>query len=271
MTWLEVKKFIPNLLTLGNLLCGCFALVLLLGSKDLLESRGGFSELQNFSFSFKAGSRFTLIIIFIFIALFFDFFDGFLARLLGAQSEIGKQLDSLADMVTFGVLPGMMMFWLFRHYGLTAHESEQPFLPTILGALCFIIPLGACFRLAKFNIQEDTSGHFKGLATPAMTLFVIGVFSFFYFPKPKFITGFTPIVAQQILLILCLILSWLMISRLPLFSFKIKNFTWKDNWYRYLLIAISIPLIIWLELAAFTLSIPLYILLSFIAKKELID
>lgn len=261
----KIKVFIPNVLTLGNLLCGCLALILLLGSDNLLEQRGGHIHLGAIQSSLAICSRYTIIVGLIFTAMLFDFLDGFVARLLGVQSEIGKQLDSLADMVTFGVLPSMMLFWLFRAKGNLRNDLELEFLPSFLGVICLFVALGACYRLAKFNIDTEQAENFKGLATPAMTLFVIGLFHYTYIESPANFFG-----SQIGLLFISVLLSVMMNINLSLFSLKIKNFSWKCNWFRYLLLIISTGLILWLQLSAFAIIIPLYILLSIVVRKKIV-
>lgn len=259
----KMRAFIPNALTLCNLLCGCLAIILLLGSDHLLEKRGGLINVGSIHSSFAISSRYTIIVGLIFTAMLLDFLDGFVARLLGVQSEIGKQLDSLADMVTFGVLPSMMLFWLFRYQANVLNDLEVQFLPSFLGVICLFVALGACYRLAKFNIDTEQTGNFKGLATPAMTMFVLGLFHYTYIENPTNFLG-----SQIGLLLISVFLSLMMNVNLSLFSLKIKNTSWVDNWFRYVLIVVSIALLVWLKLTAFVLIIPLYIFLSVLARKS---
>lgn len=258
----KIKAFIPNALTLGNLLCGCMAIILLLSRTDLLD---GARSLIEERWSFLIGTRYSLIMALIFLAMLLDFFDGFVARMLGVQSKIGKQLDSLADMVTFGLLPSLMMFWLYRHQGNILNDLGADFLPSLFSVVCLVIALAACYRLAKFNIDTEQTENFKGLATPAMTLFVVGFFHYSYLVNPA-----SKLTSQITLLITSILLSYLMVSNIPLFSLKAKNLSWQANWFRYVLLAVSIGLLICLHLVAFALIIPLYILLSLIARKSFV-
>ena len=157
---MNIKKHIPNLFTLGNLFCGLIALLFV------------------FHGNFEATAFFVLL------GIVFDFFDGFLARILKVSGELGKQLDSLADMVTSGVVPGFVMFHLLENIlkekqnisinGLELEEllsNEVGYLPYV----GFILTLAACYRLAKFNIDTRQTDSFIGLPTPAMTLFVVSL------------------------------------------------------------------------------------------------
>ena len=140
---MSIKKHIPNILTLLNLFCGCIAIV------------------------FAADLKFDIAFYFVCLGIFFDFFDGFFARKFGVAGPLGVQLDSLADMVTSGVVPGFVMFCML---------SDNDFSTTnYLAYLGFIITLGACYRLANFNIDTRQSDSFIGLPTPANTLFIMSL------------------------------------------------------------------------------------------------
>ena len=142
---MNIKKHIPNVITLINLLCGCIALV------------------------FAVDLNFDMVFYFVALGIFFDFFDGFFARLFNVSSPLGLQLDSLADMVTSGVVPGFVMFHLLQ-------QSQNPLSNNlILPYLGFIITLGSCYRLANFNIDTRQTDSFIGLPTPANTLFIVSL------------------------------------------------------------------------------------------------
>jgi len=256
---MNIKQHIPNLLTLGNLLCGCLAIILLLEPNLLNDD---FTP-EHWGRELASGRYPNLIFALIGISLFFDVFDGLIARALNVSGELGKQLDSLADAVSFGVLPSLLMLYLFKesHKWGTFHNLEV--LPSSFSLICLVLALAAVYRLAKFNLLEDTSSNFKGLPTPAMTIFVIGSFYWLYSSS----SDGSYLIGQLLIIGLSIALSVLMISNLPLFSFKFKNFTWKDNWFRYLLILIAIPLLIWLKLAALPIIILIYILLSILFRK----
>ena len=151
---MNIKKHIPNIITLLNLFCGCIALV----------------------FAFQ--QEFLLAFYFVCLGIFFDFFDGFFARLFKVSSPLGLQLDSLADMITSGIVPGVIMFqMLLKSFGeeriisVSSWDNSVMILP-FLG---FIITLGACYRLANFNIDTRQTDSFIGLPTPANTLYIISL------------------------------------------------------------------------------------------------
>src|SRR6476620_61778 len=189
---MNVKKQIPNLITLLNLFSGCIALV--------------FATQRNFEMAFW----------FVCLGILLDFFDGFFARLFKASSPLGLQLDSLADMVTSGVMPGYIMFLL-----LSASEGADTnfaFLPY----LGFIITLGACYRLANFNIDTRQTDSFIGLPTPANALFIMSLPLVIQYSSVEFIT--TNLQCSRVLLIITFLSAYVMNAEIPLFSLKIKNF-----------------------------------------------
>lgn len=230
---------LANLLTLLNLFSGCMAVV--------------------FLFNYQV----EWVPVCILISLVADFLDGFAARLTKNPTDIGKQLDSLADVVSFGVVPGAILFHLlFQKY----ETSEIVFSLNRMYAYsvpAFLVTAGAALRLAKFNIDTRQSENFMGLATPAATIFVLGLLLItFYNPyglAEKVFTGkvlYGSIVALPIL----------MLIDLPMFGFKFKSFAWKGNEIRYLFIILSIGLLVAFKFAAVSLIIILYILIS-IAQK----
>jgi len=193
---MNIKQQIPNIITLGNLFCGTVATI------------------------FAVQGDFVNTALFVALGIGFDFFDGFVARILNVQGEFGKQLDSLADMVTSGVAPGIVMYQLFtkslnkntlNSYDVTLVETTTSFLP-YLGLLLTVF---ACYRLAKFNLDERQ-----------------------------------------------LLLSFLMISELPLFSLKFKNYGLKDNVIKYVFLIICVLLLIFLKFVALPVAIVVYVLFS---------
>ncbi|MDN5201535.1 CDP-diacylglycerol--serine O-phosphatidyltransferase [Fulvivirgaceae bacterium BMA10] len=227
---MEIRKHIPNLFTLGNLLCGC------IGTIEALHG-----NLINAAWLIWA-------------AAVFDFLDGFLARLLRTHSEIGKQLDSLADMITFGVLPSMIMFEMLNQV------SGILWLPYF----AFLIALFSALRLAKFNIDENQSNSFIGLPTPANALF-ISSFPFFVF-KENFFLG-ELIDLQWLLLIITVVFSYLMVANIEMIALKFKNFSWADNKIKFVLIGLSILLIAGLKISGIPIIIILYVSLSGISNR----
>ncbi len=182
---------------------------------------------------------------FIWAACIFDFFDGFAARMLKVSSPIGKELDSMADMVSFGALPALFM------YKLLDFESPFHYLPYI----ALLIAVCSALRLAIFNLDETQSDSFKGLPTPANALFITAIpfldFSFFDF-----------IHSPVTLAVITIIFSLLLVSRIDLFALKFKNFSWKDNKIRITFLLLSVLLLVSLQVAAVPLIIILYIAMS---------
>ncbi|RBW56763.1 phosphatidylserine synthase [Tenacibaculum sp. E3R01] len=236
-----MKKQIPNLITLGNLLCGTIATI----------------------FAVKGDFVGTAVLVIIGIGL--DFFDGFAARLLKVQGELGKQLDSLADMVTSGVVPGIVMLQLLvnaididavGYFGIDEYGRSGSNLP-YLGLL---LTLGAGYRLAKFNIDERQSDSFIGLPTPAMSLFVISLPLILEYSGYSF---FNNIVQNKyFLIVITVLLTFVMNTELPLFSLKFKTFSFKENIVKYLFLIASLILLVALKFVAIPIIILLYIVVS---------
>lgn len=225
-----IKKHIPNSITLLNAFCGCCALVCT------------FSE----QWLWVAG--------FVALGLVADFLDGAVARILHVESEIGKQLDSLADVITFGAVPGAIFYQLIDNELITQYTF---FNPSALPG--FLVTIFACYRLAKFNIDTRQSLSFIGLPTPAATMFVIGIMLIAHFDS----LGLRQMVLQPWLLYSCILgLSYLMVSELPMFSFKFEQFRWRGNEIKIIFAAISLMLIIVLREVALAFIILLYILFS---------
>ncbi|MBL7931089.1 MAG: CDP-alcohol phosphatidyltransferase family protein [Bacteroidia bacterium] len=240
---MNIKKHIPNTITLGNLLCGCLAIVK----------------------AFEGNLVWAAI--FVGFALILDFFDGFTARLLKVASPIGKDLDSLADMVTFGVVPSIIMFQLIKHgsdvYRLSAMQldniSETGFMPYV----AFIIAIFSCIRLAKFNNDTRQTGSFIGLPTPAnaMVICSIPLIAHDTYHSDTFIEM---MLNPVVLCVVSVVMSFLLIAELPLFALKFKNFSWTDNKVKYLFLLASVLLLIILRFVAIPLIILLYILISIV-------
>ena len=221
---MKIKNYIPNFLTCCNLICGCLGIVYCLEERSIPAAY------------------------FVWIAALFDFFDGFAARLLKVHSAIGKELDSLADVVSFGVLPSLVM------YKLIASSSSIPWLPYA----AFMIAAFSALRLAIFNVDETQRDSFKGLNTPANTLFITSL--------PLLSGSIASWLNQDWLLVLItVVFSLLMVSPIKFFAFKFKNFTWADNQSRFTFIGLSTVLLIIFQVAAIPLIILLYILTSLIS------
>jgi CDP-diacylglycerol---serine O-phosphatidyltransferase len=201
-------------------------------------------------------------------AMIFDFLDGFSARILKAYSDTGKELDSLADLVSFGVAPAMIIYKLLipAISNLPLHDSaNETSLSTILLYIPVFMPVCAAWRLAKFNIDTTQTTSFKGLPTPANAIAVISVVMALNFSSMSLLKSFTG--SPAALLAYTVILSFLMVTRLPLLSLKFKNLNFKGNEERYILIGLVLISFIIFGLAAALLIIPLYILVSVISKR----
>ncbi len=228
---MAIKKHIPNAITCLNLFSGCVACIM------------AFEGLYVWAF------------VWIMIAAVFDFLDGFAARLLNAYSAIGKELDSLADVISFGLAPGMMIFFFLR--SITFDYPSGGYIPYF----AFLIPVFSALRLAKFNIDTRQTESFLGLPVPANAIFwasmVAGTF--------EYTSGYR-LIYITVLLILVVIFSLLLVSEIPMFSLKVKNLSWKDNKYQYILILSILVAVFFLKIAGFGVGILIYIFISFYKK-----
>jgi CDP-diacylglycerol--serine O-phosphatidyltransferase len=227
---MNIKKYIPNFLTLLNLFCGCISLVMV--------------SIERFEYAFY----------FVCLGILFDFFDGFLARKFGVSGPLGVQLDSLADMVTSGVVPGFVMVKLFVIQGCFAEIGFYQ-----LSYLGFLITLGACYRLAKFNIDVRQSENFIGLPTPANALFISSLPMVLTVPDNILIAFFTKI---EVLVCITILSVYVMNAEIPLFSLKIKNFSFAKYKLQIGFLIASLIMIAALQFLAVPLIIISYVLLS---------
>ena len=231
-----MKKQIPNLLTSLNLFSGCIAAVMIFRN------------------------RLDVAAYFVLLAAFFDLLDGMIARRVGSNPDFGKQIDSLADMVTFGFIPGAILFKLLQMSGLNNFISNEE-VRRVVQFLPFVLTVFSAIRLAKFNLDTRQSVSFIGLPTPACTLVVISL-PLILIQLPGQFDNL--ILNPLFILILTGILSWLLIAELPLFSLKFKKFDFKTNAFQYILIICSAILIAIFNLASIPIIIILYVLLSII-------
>ena len=250
-----MKKHIPNAITCLNLFTGCVGIYIVFQGTYQSDST---SDLYNLEFAAYL----------VFLAAIFDFLDGMLARLLRAYSEIGKQLDSLADMVSFGVLPGAIMFKLMQK-SLLIDPTTTLTQTEILPFAAFIIIIFSALRLAKFNIDTRQTSTFIGLPTPANTILICSL-PLILAADQFNLAGF--ILNYYTLLFLSLLLSYMLVAEIPLFALKFKNLSWKDNSLRFIFILMAVALLFILKFAAIPVIIVLYVLLSVFAnsKPELI-
>ena len=250
---MKLIRQIPNLMTLCNLLCGCLGIIFALQAQDLkvsYEEKTGIPHLY-------IDDSLALSCYFIFIAAVFDFFDGLVARWLKADSAMGVQLDSLADMVSFGVFPGIILYKLLTYASISHSDALQE--PSALHYVALLIPAAACWRLARFNLSAEHSGNFKGLPSPANGLFMATLPLIYHFNSAGLMNM---ILNPWVLVAVCLLFSYLMISGIPMFSFKIKSAGWKGNEIRILFLLASVALIGVFHVAGLAAAILLYILLS---------
>ena len=234
---MNIKKHIPNTITLLNLLSGCIALV------------------------FAVESDFKMAFYFVCLGIFLDFFDGFFARLFKVSGPLGLQLDSLADMVTSGVVPGLGMFYLLSN---SQHEVS------FYGALPyfgFIITLGSCYRLANFNIDTRQTDSFIGLPTPANALFILSLPLVLKYSNSLVV--FEILTNQWVLLAITLFSAYILNAEIPLFSLKIKDFTFKKNALQIVFLSLSILLLLFFQYLGIPLVIIAYVLLSVVNNKFL--
>jgi len=229
-----MKKSIPNFITCLNLFTGCVAIYI----------------------AFQGNLEFAAYLVV--VAAAFDFLDGLVARLLQAYSEIGKQLDSLADMVSFGVLPGVIMFQLMKKSAIADPDTSLTAVE-LFPFSAFIIVIFSALRLAKFNIDTRQTSSFIGLPTPANTLFVSSLP--FILTADQYNLG-QYFMNQYVLLGLSVLLCYMLVAEIPLFALKFKNLSWKENSVRFIFLLLSIPLLFILKFAAIPVIIILYVLLS---------
>jgi CDP-diacylglycerol--serine O-phosphatidyltransferase len=266
-----IKKQIPNIVTSLNLLCGFLGIISLHGY-----------------FTGAGLPNNNIVIYLMFAAAFFDFVDGFVARALKVDSELGKQLDSLADVVTFGVLPGLLMFIaISESINCYLHLNPRFFVENIINYVngeeqwlkylnrkdvnpsgfnlvyllpALLVPILSAFRLAKFNIDTRQSHSFIGLPTPANGLFLATVYYVIQHNSYGAANCFHP----ALLAGLVFVFAVLLVAPIPLFAMKFKAFTWKGNEVRFIFLAMAITLLAIFQLAAFPIVIILYILTSII-------
>ena len=227
---MTVKRHIPNFITILNLLCGCAAIV------------------------YIANNDFQTPFYLVCLGIFFDFFDGFFARLFKVSSPLGLQLDSLADMVTSGVVPGFLMYKIIlNEYSFIQHQY--------LAFAGFVITAGACYRLANFNIDERQTDHFIGLPTPANALFFMSI-PFWMSDLAIYFKSVSDLQLTLFFVSTCFVSAFLMNSEIALFSLKIKNFSFQKYKLQILFALLCTVLLVLLQVVAVPMIIVLYVLVS---------
>lgn len=238
-----MKKYIPNSLTSLNLFCGVLSILLI------------------------TREEYTIATYFFLSSLIFDFFDGFTARILKVKSNLGLQLDSLADIVSFGIAPALIIYNLMFKALTSENYSYKLFLIgdtniPIKATFSFILAVYSGIRLAKFNIDSRQSDSFIGLPTPANSIFIYSLpLILIYYPNSFFaeiITSYT------FLLVLTLTLSFLLVAEIRLFSLKIKDLSLKKNKFIFIFLLTTLILISWLKLLSIPLIVIIYIVISII-------
>lgn len=226
---MQIKQYIPNALTCANLVCGCLGII------EVLEGNLVWAPYL------------------IWLAAIFDFFDGFAARTLKVSSPIGGELDSLADMVTFGVLPSLVLFAMLR----------EAAVPAWVPYLALVVAIFSALRLAKFNVDTRQTTSFIGVPTPANAL-LISAFPLIVQRHPDWSFMHHP----AFLLVVAFGMSYLLVAEIPLFALKFKNFGWQHNQVKYIFLVLSLLLIIFFTFVAIPLIIILYVLLSLFNKEH---
>lgn len=221
---MNLLRHVPNALTSANLICGCLGILCV--------------------FNYPIESAY-----FVWAACVFDFFDGFAARMLKVSSPIGKELDSLADVVSFGVLPAMAMYrWIEQN----AESGWMQY-------LAIMIAVFSALRLAKFNIDENQSDSFMGVPTPANALFLTGLV---FLPESLRIVVFT----GPVLLGITILFSLLLVTPIHLFALKFKNFKWQGNEIRFAFLGLAVLLIVFFHAGALPFIILSYIIISLVSR-----
>ena len=230
-----VTKHIPNTLTSCNLISGCIAIV------------------------FALNANFSMALTFIVVGAVFDFFDGMSARLLGVSSPIGKELDSLADVITFGVAPSSMIYTLLLTLSKSGWNETLAF---AIPYVAFVMAAFSALRLAKFNLDERQTTSFIGLPTPANALFwgalIVGNENVFD-EKSYYI---------YLLIILVFVSSWLLVAEIPMFALKFKHWGWRDNKVKYVFLISCLPILLIFGISGISVIIAWYICLSFLTTKK---
>ncbi|MBD1259119.1 CDP-alcohol phosphatidyltransferase family protein [Maribacter polysiphoniae] len=242
-----MKRHIPNLITLMNVFCGSVATV------------------------FAVLNQLELAAFFVFLGIIFDFFDGMAARILNVKSELGLQLDSLADVITSGLVPGIVMFQLLAmsmnggwNVSLSSQAAHDTFWVGLkvapLPFLGFVITLASAYRLAKFNIDENQTSSFIGLPTPANALLILSLPLILLYQNNDILNGI--ILNQWFLIGMTILSAYLLNSKIELFALKFKNWNFKDNSQRYIFLIVSLVLLLTMKYLAIPAIIVFYILSS---------
>lgn len=244
-------KQIPNLFTLVNLILGCIAIIFILQTGESVLNHNGEEWKVYLPEKLQWGA------ICLFLAAVVDFFDGLIARIMKADSAMGKQLDSLADVVSFGVAPGLIIYQMLR----IAYAYEPAGIDTPMGYLipALLIPAACAWRLARFNVDPQQSYGFKGVPAPAAGLFIASlpmITWYNYFGLQQWLVN------KWVLYAIILLVSFLMVSTMPLLSLKFKTYDIKQNWPKFTLVAGGFFAVLFFQWLAVPVIFILYIILS---------
>ena len=253
-----MTKQIPNLFTLLNLVFGCLAIIAILQNGITIQYNAEGAQFIDMP------EKIWMASLFIGLAGVVDFLDGFVARLFNASSEMGKQLDSLADVVSFGVAPSLILYQFLRWSVAQQEDGLNASIIWLLPAL--LIACAAAYRLAKFNIDSSQSYGFKGVPTPAVGI-LIASFPLIYWHSPTDIVV-NMLLNKWVLYAIIIFLSWLMVSNLPIMALKFKDFTLKNNLSKIILVVIALVAALVLQWIAVPVVFIAYIILSLVYKQK---
>ena len=255
-----MTKQIPNLFTLLNLFLGCIAIVFALQTESISIYVG-----EDMSTHYNIPEKISIASYFIFAAAVIDFLDGFVARLMNATSEMGKQLDSLSDVVSFGVAPSVILYQLLRISFIKEENGLETSIAWLLPA--FIVACAGAYRLARFNLDNSQSYGFKGVPIPAAGLLIASFPLILHFGN-GFIDVSEWLTNKWVLYAVIVLVSGLMVSTLPLMALKFKDYSIKNNLPKIILLAVAVVSALLFHWLAVPLVFIVYIILSLLYKQE---
>lgn len=253
-----MNRLIPNIFTLLNLFLGCMAIV------QVMQSGLTISVESDGSSIVVLPEKIYLASVFVACAAVVDFLDGFVARLLKTPSELGKQLDSLADVVSFGVVPGLIAFQFLRYA--YAQQEDGLDINTLWLLPAFLLPCAGAYRLARFNIDSSQSYGFKGVPIPAAGLLIASFPLIYWYAQEAWAVKL--LVNKWFWYLAIVLISYLMISTLPMMALKFKSVSVKDNWPKLLLLVIAVLTALLFKWLAVPLVFVVYVILSLCIKHE---
>lgn len=251
-------KQIPNLFTLLNLVFGCLAIVVILQNGIIIQYAADGTQLIDIP------EKIWMASLFIGIAAVIDFLDGFVARLFKASSEMGKQLDSLADVVSFGVAPAMILYQFLR---ISMAQEEDGMNASVIWLVpAFILAAAGAWRLARFNLDESQSFGFKGVPIPAVGLVVASLPLIYWHNHNQLVVDI--LFNKWVLYGIIILLSWLMVCKLPMMAMKFKDYTVKNNIPKIILLLVTMAAAFIFQWLAIPIVFIVYIILSLLYKQQ---